>query len=157
MSLAPARGPVALRAVASALVLAAWSLNALQARDAQPQVEDAFAPQAVQAVATDRDLPQTAQTPPEIGRPHDQPGFRGWLRRKVQRPSDAERYGLRPLQGDAPFDPTLPLVILVHGFNSHPERNAAVLGPALAAGFECWGFAYPNDQPLASPTARSRW
>lgn len=154
MSLAPARGPVALRAVACALVLAAWTLSAAQAREARPPVDDDLASQPVQAVATDRDLPApdslAVATHPVPPRGPDQPGFRGWLRRKVERPSDAQRYGLRPLPGNAPLDPTLPLVVLVHGFNSHPERNAAVLGPALAAGFECWGFAYPNDQPLAA-------
>jgi pimeloyl-ACP methyl ester carboxylesterase len=46
-----------------------------------------------------------------------------------------------------------PLVVLVHGFNSAPERNDTLLTPIRAAGFPCGMFRYPNDQPIARSAA----
>jgi pimeloyl-ACP methyl ester carboxylesterase len=39
-------------------------------------------------------------------------------------------------------------VILVHGFNSCPEQNAAMMEPIHGAGYPCGVFAYPNDYSL---------
>jgi pimeloyl-ACP methyl ester carboxylesterase len=44
-------------------------------------------------------------------------------------------------------------VILVHGFNSTPARNAAVMTPIRKAGFPCGSFAYPNDWELRESSA----
>ena len=34
---------------------------------------------------------------------------------------------------------------MVHGFNSTPKQNIAMMAPIRAAGFACGTFAYPND------------
>jgi pimeloyl-ACP methyl ester carboxylesterase len=86
--------------------------------------------------------------------------FRRWLRNRVWDEEDEARYGLKLEQGwerVAEKAPDRPLVILVHGFNSTPQRNAAVMKPVRAAGFPCATFAYPNDWELAeSSTLFSR-
>lgn len=41
-----------------------------------------------------------------------------------------------------------PVVVLVHGFNSCPEQNEALLKPMRAANLPCGTFAYPNDHTL---------
>lgn len=82
--------------------------------------------------------------------------FRRWLRNRVWEEEDEARYGLKLEQGwerVATAAPDRPLVILVHGFNSTPERNAAVMKPVRAAGFPCASFAYPNDWELIESTA----
>ncbi|QDU87749.1 Alpha/beta hydrolase family protein [Pirellulimonas nuda] len=76
----------------------------------------------------------------------------GWLRRRLVREADLQRYGLRLEPGWESADPSLPLVVLIHGFNSSAPRNAALLGDARCRGYPCGGFSYPNDQPL-SPSA----
>lgn len=73
---------------------------------------------------------------------------RAWLRRKIVCESDLEMYGLRLEDGWERADPTKPVVILVHGFNSTPQQNAALMLPIHAAGFPCGTFAYPNDYVL---------
>lgn len=58
-------------------------------------------------------------------------------------------YGLSPEPGaaDAPLD--RPLVVLLHGFNSTPERAARLLDVPHELHLPCATFAYPNDQPIA--------
>src|SRR5262245_29333869 len=78
-------------------------------------------------------------------------GFRRWLRQEVWSDADEARYSLRLDDGwqqAAAKSPSLPLVVLVHGYNSTPERNAAVMAPIRAAGYPCGAFAYPNDWDL---------
>jgi pimeloyl-ACP methyl ester carboxylesterase len=41
-----------------------------------------------------------------------------------------------------------PYVILVHGFNSSPERCATLLEPLRGAGLRCGTLRYPNDQSI---------
>ena len=79
--------------------------------------------------------------------------FRGWLKERLRRVlapfARPREYGLR-LDKDwrkAPADK--PLVILVHGLNSSPERLKAILTNVRALGFPCGVFSYPNDQPIA--------
>jgi pimeloyl-ACP methyl ester carboxylesterase len=72
-------------------------------------------------------------------------GLRAWLRRKFVRDSDLAKYGIRLEDGWQRVDPAKPVVILVHGFNSTPRQNAALLAPIREAGFPCGTFAYPND------------
>ncbi|MCC6492294.1 MAG: hypothetical protein IT424_04665 [Pirellulales bacterium] len=82
--------------------------------------------------------------------------FRRWLRRRVLKAADEARYGLRfdrDWADAAARSPARPLVVLVHGFNSTPERNAAILVPIRKAGFPCAAFAYPNDWELAESAA----
>lgn len=82
--------------------------------------------------------------------------FRRWLRNRVWDDGDEARYGL---QLDANWEevaaasPDLPLVVLVHGFNSNPMRNAPVMVPVRGAGFPTAAFAYPNDWDLTKSAA----
>jgi len=73
---------------------------------------------------------------------------RSWLRRKIFRSSDFERYGIVLEDGWQRKAEKKPIVILVHGFNSSPAQNAAMMVPIRDAGFPCGTFAYPNDQTI---------
>lgn len=75
---------------------------------------------------------------------------RHWLRETLVRDSDLARYGLRLDDGweQRPVDE--PVVILLHGFNSSPKNNDAILNPLRAAGLPCGAFAYPNDHTILS-------
>jgi pimeloyl-ACP methyl ester carboxylesterase len=42
------------------------------------------------------------------------------------------------------------VVILVHGFNSTPAQNVALMKPICEAEFPCGTFAYPNDHTISS-------
>jgi hypothetical protein len=46
-----------------------------------------------------------------------------------------------------------PYVILVHGFNSTPERCATLLKPIRDAGYHCGTLRYPNDQAISDSAA----
>ncbi|MCC7086800.1 MAG: hypothetical protein IT427_17520 [Pirellulales bacterium] len=46
-----------------------------------------------------------------------------------------------------------PYVILVHGFNSTPERCATLLKPIHDAGYRCGTMQYPNDQSIVDSAA----
>ncbi len=76
--------------------------------------------------------------------------MRSWLRAKVVCDSDLARYGLRLEDGwrDQPVEK--PVVILIHGFNSTPAKNAAMLAPIRADHIPCGTFAYPNDHDIAT-------
>jgi pimeloyl-ACP methyl ester carboxylesterase len=80
----------------------------------------------------------------------DQPGARAWLRRKMVRSCDLEKYGLRYDDRWDTADANKPIVILVHGFNSTPQQNAALMVPIRDAGFPCGTFCYPNDYMIRS-------
>lgn len=70
--------------------------------------------------------------------------------------SDASRYGLQLDDGwkQAAADmPNAPVVILIHGFNSTPLRNIAVMAPIREAGFATGAFAYPNDWSISESAA----
>lgn len=70
---------------------------------------------------------------------------RAWLRTKVVRDSDLEKYGLRLNDDWSRADSSRPVAILIHGFNSTSKQNAALLAPIHDAGFPCGTFSYPND------------
>jgi pimeloyl-ACP methyl ester carboxylesterase len=72
-------------------------------------------------------------------------GARAWLRQKIVRQSDLTKYGLRLDDDWEHSDPTKPVVVLIHGFNSTPQQNASLMLPIREAGFPCGVFAYPND------------
>jgi len=97
-------------------------------------VEQLLCPAPAQALACDRD------------------GARAWLRRHVVRNSDLARYGIRMDAGWETADAAKPIVILVHGFNSSPQQNAALMIPIREAGFPCGTFAYPNDYLVQKST-----
>lgn len=75
---------------------------------------------------------------------------RAWLRERLVRESDLEKYGLR-LDDDWQQAPAHRLVvILIHGFNSSRKQNLAILKPIHDARFACGTFAYPNDHAIAA-------
>jgi pimeloyl-ACP methyl ester carboxylesterase len=77
-------------------------------------------------------------------------GARNWLRQKIVRESDLAKYGLCLEDGWDQLDPAEPIVVLIHGFNSTPQQNAAMMVPVREAGYPCGTFAYPNDHVLRS-------
>jgi pimeloyl-ACP methyl ester carboxylesterase len=82
--------------------------------------------------------------------------LRYWLRDRLWDDDDAARYGLRlddNWQEAADKAPNLPLVVLIHGFNSTPARNAAILAPIRGAGFPSAVFTYPNDSDISESAA----
>ncbi len=82
--------------------------------------------------------------------------YRRWLRKRIWRDEDQSRYGLvldKTWQAAAAKSPERPLIVLIHGFNSTPVRNAAVMAPIREAGFPCATFAYPNDWELRETSA----
>jgi pimeloyl-ACP methyl ester carboxylesterase len=50
--------------------------------------------------------------------------------------------------GGSQADKGAPVVVLVHGFNSTPQRSSALLSGARSEGLPCGSVAYPNDQPI---------
>lgn len=74
--------------------------------------------------------------------------IRHWLREKIVRESDLARYGLHLDDNWRNLPANTPVVILIHGFNSTPERNAALLKPIREARIPCGTFAYPNDYDI---------
>jgi pimeloyl-ACP methyl ester carboxylesterase len=75
---------------------------------------------------------------------------RNWLRQKIVCDSDLACYGLRLDDDWEQAAADKPIVILVHGFNSSPSRNGAIMIPIRKAGLPCGTFAYPNDHTLVS-------
>ena len=47
-------------------------------------------------------------------------------------------------------DAERPVVIMIHGIHSHPQRLSAATAAIRSAGFTCGTFSYPNDQPIQS-------
>lgn len=75
---------------------------------------------------------------------------RSWLRQKLIRDCDLEKYGLR-LDDDWQQAPAHRLVVvLVHGFNSGPEQNAPLMKPIHEQHFACGAFVYPNDHTITA-------
>ncbi|MBL8849543.1 MAG: hypothetical protein JNG89_07660, partial [Planctomycetaceae bacterium] len=60
----------------------------------------------------------------------------------------ADRFGLRLDDGWKSRDPLLPVVILIHGFNSTPASLEGLHSAIRECGYPCGTFAYPNDGPL---------
>jgi pimeloyl-ACP methyl ester carboxylesterase len=73
---------------------------------------------------------------------------RNWLRQRFLRKSDMERFGIQLDDGWRNAAKEKPIVILVHGFNSTPAQNAAMMVPIREADFPCGTFAYPNDHTI---------
>ena len=70
------------------------------------------------------------------------------IREKVVAAADLQKYGLRLDDNWQQVSPTCDVVILLHGLNSTPESNGALLDPVRAADFPCGVFNYPNDHCL---------
>jgi pimeloyl-ACP methyl ester carboxylesterase len=74
---------------------------------------------------------------------------RCWLRKRVVSRDDLASYGLVLDDAWQKADATRPVVIVIHGYNSSPEKNQAILRAAREAGYPCGTFAYPNDYTIA--------
>jgi pimeloyl-ACP methyl ester carboxylesterase len=75
---------------------------------------------------------------------------RNWLRTKMVCAEDLDCYGLKLDDGWQDCDVRSPIVVVVHGFNSSPCKNAAMLEAIRVAGHPCGSFAYPNDYTIAT-------
>jgi pimeloyl-ACP methyl ester carboxylesterase len=84
------------------------------------------------------------------GDPCERYRARNWFRQRLVRDADLEQYGLR-LDSEWQRAPAhRPVVILIHGFNSGREQNAAIMRPIHARRYACGTFAYPNDHTIAA-------
>jgi len=85
-----------------------------------------------------------------IEKPSTQTKFRlaamKWLNRSGQRPTT--QFGIQLASAIGPARSERPIVILIHGYNSSPERMAPLSNSISSAGYECGTFAYPNDQAI---------
>src|SRR5262245_24459787 len=74
---------------------------------------------------------------------------RNWIRHRFVHDCDLACYHLcvdepwQKIAGDKP------LVIVVHGYNSSPCRNQAMVAAIREAGYPCGTFAYPNDYTIS--------
>jgi pimeloyl-ACP methyl ester carboxylesterase len=75
---------------------------------------------------------------------------RCWLRTKMVRDVDLSCYGIVLDEDWQKADPAKPVVIVVHGYNSSPARNAAMAQSIRTAHFACGAFSYPNDYSIVS-------
>ncbi len=73
---------------------------------------------------------------------------RNWLRQKVVCDSDMSRFGLCLDDDWDRASAERPVVILVHGFNSTPAQNIAMMQAIREAKLPCGTFAYPNDHTI---------
>jgi pimeloyl-ACP methyl ester carboxylesterase len=69
-----------------------------------------------------------------------------WLNRSGNRPTT--NFGIHLDDGVSDSSSQRPLVILIHGYNSCPQRLAPLQRTISAAGYECGTFCYPNDQAI---------
>lgn len=70
-------------------------------------------------------------------------GWRDWLREHTLTPEDKSQFGLSVPKFDV--ESQGPVVIVIHGFNSAPDRCQALMKVACQEGAICGAFAYPND------------
>lgn len=75
---------------------------------------------------------------------------RSWLRTKMVHEADLSCYGLVLDENWSAADETKPVVVVIHGYNSCPERNHAMADAIRAAGFPCGMFSYPNDYTIVT-------
>lgn len=75
---------------------------------------------------------------------------RCWLRKKMVCDTDLSCYGIRLDENWQEADDDKPVVLLIHGYNSRPERNEAMLTTIRAAGHPCGTFSYPNDYTITA-------
>jgi pimeloyl-ACP methyl ester carboxylesterase len=101
------------------------------------------------------DAPPVLSATAELVRDAADYRVRRWFRNRIWKEADEGRYGLQLEKGwhKAARQEQRPLVVMVHGYNSTPVRNAAVMEPVRAAGFPTAAFAYPNDWDLPDSAA----
>jgi len=64
------------------------------------------------------------------------------------------KFGLQLKEGTWESNPTRPLVIIVHGFNSSPQRFEPLAEALRDIGFVAATYSYPDDQPIAESAQR---
>jgi pimeloyl-ACP methyl ester carboxylesterase len=75
---------------------------------------------------------------------------RGWLRRKMVCDVDMSCYGLVLEDRWDRAEAAKPVVVVIHGYNSSPAKNQAIVRAVHDAGFPCGTFAYPNDYEISA-------
>ncbi|MGE3241180.1 MAG: lipase family alpha/beta hydrolase [Pirellulales bacterium] len=75
---------------------------------------------------------------------------RSWLRTRLVQEADLTCYGLVLDENWQQADESRPVVVVIHGYNSCPERNRAMADAVRAAGFPCGMFSYPNDYNIVT-------
>jgi pimeloyl-ACP methyl ester carboxylesterase len=107
-------------------------------------------------LAADEDIGQFLAIARAVYRETSDVAFRKLLRDSVYNQNDDARYGLhldKHWQRASARSPHLPVVVLIHGFNSTAAHNAPIMAPVHAAGFPAGSFSYPNDWSLADSAA----
>lgn len=92
---------------------------------------------------------QAAQAVADLWRTDDGRNPKEIMRGRFVRDADLEHYGLTYDRRWERRAADKPLVVLLHGYNSTPQRNGALLKPLRKAGYPCAQFAFPNDHDLA--------
>jgi pimeloyl-ACP methyl ester carboxylesterase len=107
-------------------------------------------------LAADEDVHQILAIARAVYRETSDVAFRKLLRDSVYDKTDDARLGLRldkDWQRAAAKSPQLPVVVLIHGFNSTVAHNVPIMAPVHAAGFPTASFSYPNDWNIADSAA----
>jgi len=73
--------------------------------------------------------------------------LRHWMR-AINGGVDRHQVGLKMVEGWQNTDPTLPLVVLVHGYNARSSELVALVEAARERGYPVGTFDYPNDQSI---------
>ena len=75
--------------------------------------------------------------------------LKAWVRtRWLQRRQTSRQYGLLPDDSWQKSPATTPLVVVVHGLDSSPERCEALIAAMRKQGLPCAAFRYPSNQPI---------
>ena len=109
-----------------------------------------------QRLAADEDVHQVLAIARAVYRETSDVAFRKLLRDSVYDKNDDRRFGLhldKDWQRAAAKSPHLPVVVLIHGFNSSVAHNAPIMAPVHASGFPAGSFSYPNDWSVAESAA----
>jgi len=141
--------PICFGVLASAILCAATAAHAERVPQPPAPQQAIVEETAVQESENDPDL-----TAGNVIRPAAKTGFKLWLRNKVHGAQDDAKYGLQLDQGWEKADAERPLIVLVHGYNSEPNKIRELLAPIHEADFPCSAFAYPNDHHLEQSAER---
>lgn len=71
-----------------------------------------------------------------------------WVRSQIVTEEDMAGYGLKMDEGWDQKDARLPVIVMVHGFQSKAENAEGLLHLVREAGYPCGNFTYPNDDML---------
>lgn len=114
-----------------------FSISAATAAPTEASATDATASASSESVASDTEESLSTRC-------------RCWLRKKMVCDTDLSCYGIRLDENWQEADEDKPVVLVVHGYNSRPDRNEAMLDTIRAAGHPCGTFSYPNDYTITA-------